>query len=132
MERKSELSVITKAKELCNYTLTVTEKSPKRFRFTLTSRLQNYALSIIEQLIKANEIYVYAQGRMVDSRLAQERVHLQRDAMTNLKLLAYMAQVAMEQQCILLKQYEQITKQIHDCQNLLGAWMSSDKKRFGI
>ena len=29
--RQSELTVITKAKELCSYVLTVTEKSPKRF-----------------------------------------------------------------------------------------------------
>ncbi len=54
----SELSVITKAKDLCEYILTVTDKSPKRFRFTLTSRLQNYALDIIEHLILANEVYV--------------------------------------------------------------------------
>ena len=52
--------------------------------------------------------------------------------MTDLKLLSYMAQLAMEQGCILPKQYEQITKQVYDCQNLLGAWLSSDRKRLGI
>ena len=55
---KSELSVITKAKGLCSYIMTVTEKSPKRFRFTLVSRLQNYALDVIENLIMANETFV--------------------------------------------------------------------------
>lgn len=30
---KSELYVITKAKDLCSYIMTVTDKSPKRFRF---------------------------------------------------------------------------------------------------
>ncbi len=54
----SELSVITKAKELCSYVMTVTDKSPKRFRFTLVSKLQNYALDVIENLYIANEIYV--------------------------------------------------------------------------
>ena len=38
-----ELTVITKAKDLCRYAMTVTEKSPKRFRFTLVSRMQNLA-----------------------------------------------------------------------------------------
>ena len=52
----SELSVITKAKELCNYVLTVTDKSPKKFRYTLVSRLQNYSIVIIESLLTANEI----------------------------------------------------------------------------
>ena len=55
---KSKLSVITKVKELCSHIMTVTDKSPKRFRFTLVLRLQNYALDIIEDLIMANEIFV--------------------------------------------------------------------------
>lgn len=42
MERKqSELTVITKAKDLCSYVIKVTQKSPKQFRFTFVSRLQN-------------------------------------------------------------------------------------------
>lgn len=30
----SEMTVITRAKELCSYIMTVTQKSPKQFRFT--------------------------------------------------------------------------------------------------
>ena len=44
----------------------------------------------------------------------------------------YFEQRAMEQQCILPKQYEQITRKVYDCRNLLGAWMVSDRKRFGL
>ena len=44
MERKqSELTVITKAKDLCSYVMTVTQKSPKHFRYTFVSKLQNLA-----------------------------------------------------------------------------------------
>ena len=51
MERRaSELSVITQAKNLCSYVMTVTQKSPKQFRFTFTSRLQNLSLDVIEKL----------------------------------------------------------------------------------
>ena len=60
MTNRSKLSVITKAKELCGYVMTVTEKSPKRFRFTLVSKLQNYALDAVEYLIRANEVFVAA------------------------------------------------------------------------
>ncbi len=97
-----------------------------RFRFTLVSRLQNYGLDIIEYLIKANEIYV----PNVQSQEMADRVNLQRSAMSRLKLLGYISELAMKQQCILPKQYEQITKQVYDVQNLLGAWMNSDKKRY--
>ncbi len=123
---KNELSVITKAKDLCSYIMTVTDKSPKRFRFTLVSRLQNYALDVIENLIMANETFVSAG----DVRSATERMAYQRKAMTTLKLLSYMSELAMKQQCILPKQYEQITKQVFDAENMLGAWMNSDKRRY--
>lgn len=126
MAYASELSVITKAKDLCSYIMTITDKSPKRFRFTLVSRLQNYGLDIIEYLIKANEIYV----PNVQSKEMADRVNLQRSAMSRLKLLGYISELAMKQQCILPKQYEQITKQVYDVQNLLGAGMNSDKKRY--
>ena len=58
MQNRSELSVITRAKDLCSYVMTITDKSPKRFRFTLVSRLQNYALDTTEYLIMANEVFV--------------------------------------------------------------------------
>lgn len=47
----NELFVITKAKELATYILTVTDKAPKKFRFTLVRRMQNLLLNIIECLI---------------------------------------------------------------------------------
>lgn len=130
MVSQGELSVITKAKEVCSYILTVTEKSPKSFRFTLVSRMQNYALTIIENLIMANEIYVYNADKEVDKDALAERRKLQKSALTHIKLLAYISQVSMEQQCILPKQYEQITRKLYDCQNLLGAWVKSDNKRY--
>ena len=126
MERKqSELTVITKAKDLCTYIMTVTQRSPKQFRFTFVSRLQNLALSVIENLFRANDVFVSRQ----DSIAQKERLGYQRAAMTDLKLLGYISLLAAEQGCILLKQYEQISRQITDCQNLLGAWMNSDRKR---
>ena len=125
---QSELAVITKAKDLCSYVMTVTDKSPKRFRFTLVAKLQNYALDIIENLYRANEVFLKAGDR----EKAQQRIDFQHQALTELKLLGYMAQLSMEQGCILPKQYEQITKKIHDCQNMLGAWLNSDRKRLGV
>jgi hypothetical protein len=122
---RSELTVITKAKDLCRYVMTVTEKSPKRFRFTLVSRMQNLAIDIIEKAYRANEVYASGGGEGA----AERRRELQREAMTSAKLLGYIALLANEQGCILMKQYEQITRLLSDCQNLLGAWMTSDRRR---
>ena len=123
--RQSELTVITKAKDLCSYVMTVTQNSPKHFRYTFVSRLQNLALSVIENLFRANDIF----ASKTDPYAQRERMDYQRAAMTDLKLLGYMALLSMEQQCILPKQYEQIARQVSDCRNLLGAWMNSDRRR---
>lgn len=126
MEHKqSELTVITKAKDLCSYIMTVTQRSPKQFRFTFTSRIQNLSLDVIEDLYRANDIYVTRQ----DTAAKEKRLEHQRKALTSLKLLSYISLLAMEQNCILTKQYEQIARQCSDCMNLVGAWMNSDRRR---
>ena len=121
----SELSVITKSKDLCSYIMTVTQKSPKQFRFTFVSRLQNLSLDVIESLYRANDTFV-TRG---DSAAIQKRIEYQHNAMTSLKLITYVSQLAMEQKCILFKQFEEISKLSLDAQNLLGAWINSDRRR---
>lgn len=123
---KSELQVVTSAKNLCSYVLIATNKSPKTFRFTLVSRLQNLTLDIIENVYRANEIFVQSKNL----QNMQKRLEFQHSALTDIKILAYMALLAREQGCILLKQYEQISKLASDCQYLLGAWIKSDKRYF--
>ncbi len=123
---QSELSIVTKAKELCSYIITVTQKSPKQFRFTIVTRLQNLALDIIGEIYKANDVFV----NRGDFNALNFRLSLQREAMTNIKLLAYYAELALTMNAILMKQYCQIAKLTTDCQNLLGAWMNSDRRRW--
>jgi len=122
---KNELTVVMKAKDLCSYVVTVTQKSPKQFRFTFVSRLQNLAMDVIENIYRANEVFIGAGSK----GNAEKRLDFQHKALTSLKILAYFAEMAMTQNCILPKQYEQIAKLTTDCQHLLGAWINSDKKR---
>lgn len=124
--RPSELTVITKSKDLCGYVLTVTEQSPKRFRFTLSGRMQNLALDVVEQTYRANDVFLSGVNR---ESAWEQRLDLQHSALTSVKLLGYLALLAREQGCILPKQYEHITKLASDCQNLLGGWINSDRKR---
>lgn len=125
--KQSELAVITKAKDLGNYIFTITEKSPKKFRFTFVSRLQNLILSVIENLYRANLVYVRSKG---NEEKTKKRKQYQQDAYTDLKVLGYMALLAREHQCILPKQYEQIGKQAAEVNQLLMAWVRSDQKRY--
>lgn len=118
MQKKSDLYVVTKAKDLAKYVLTVTEKSPVKFRFTLVVRLQNYILDVLEHLYIANSL-----------PLGQERQAEQEKAKTKLAMLDYFAGLAAEQKCILFKQYEQIALQQAECLLYLNKWVASDKKR---
>jgi hypothetical protein len=125
METKSELQIVSKAKDLCSYIMVVTQKSPKQFRFTFVSRLQNLSLDIIESVYRANEVYLDVK----DVTSLKKRLDLQQTALTDIKLLAYFAELSVTQGCLLAKQYAQIAKLSTDCQFLLGAWIKSDRKR---
>ncbi len=54
----SELQVITFAKNLCSYVMTITQKSPKQFCFSLVGRMQGYVMDIVEELYFANEVFI--------------------------------------------------------------------------
>lgn len=96
-KKQSELIVITKAKELCAYVMTVTQKSLKHFRYTFVTRMQNLALDVIENLYRANDTFVAAR----DQEAKRQRLEFQNKAITSLKLLAYISYLAFEQGCIL-------------------------------
>ncbi|MCL2547339.1 MAG: four helix bundle protein [Oscillospiraceae bacterium] len=127
MQRQSELTVVTKAKDLCSYVFEVTQRCPKQFRFTFVSRIQNLSLNVIENVYRANEVFLSNPG--LREKL-QKRREYQHTALTELKIMAFVSQMALEQKCILPQHFEQISKQTLDCQRLLGAWANSDKKKW--
>lgn len=122
--KSNELFVITKAKELAAYVLTITDKSPKKFRFTLVSRMQNLVLNVIEYLLRANDVYV---GQHNQERSRAVRGEWQQRAITDLKILNYIAMIAMEQNCILPRQYAQIAKQSSEVLALAIRWKKGNK-----
>lgn len=122
---EKELYVISKAKDMGNYIYTITDKSPKKFRFTLVSKLQNLSIEVIENLYRANSVYI--RGEKDEQRIARRQGY-QKEAYVALKMLTYFAWMAREQQCILPKQYEQIAKQVSEVNRLLVAWAKSDQR----
>ncbi len=125
VKKVSELTVITKAKDLCNYVMIITQKSPKHFRYTFITRLQNLSLDIVECLYRANDTFVTKENTIA----RQQRLEYQHRAMTSLRLLAFFSEISCSNNCILPKQYEQIAMKTTECLNYLGAWINSDRKR---
>ena len=125
--KQSDLMVIAKAKELCSYVMKITDNMPKKYRYTLATKMQNLCIGIIEDLYMANETYI---GKKNLSTRYPIRRNYQHTALTKIKMLAYFAHLAIEQKAILFKQYAQISLLTTDCQNLVGGWINSDKKRW--
>lgn len=64
-----------------------------------------------------------------DKERIEERMYYQRKAGISLKLVGYIAHIALRQQAILPKQFEKISQLIYVCGNMLGGWIQSDVKR---
>lgn len=120
----NDLIVITAVKKLSAYVILITEKSPKKFRGVFVNRMQNYCLDTVEFLLQANFI------RMDSKEAKAKREEYQKEAIVKLKLLGYIAMVAENSGCILLKQYKQISKQIANAISLIVAWKKSDDQRW--
>lgn len=120
----SDLIVITKAKKLCSYVITVTEKSPAKFRGVFVNRMQNYCLDVIELLLNSNFL------RMDTEENKKKREGYQKEAIIKLKMLGYVAMISECSKCILPKQYKQISIQTAEVIKLITSWKKSDDERW--
>lgn len=120
----NDLIVITKVKKLGAYVITITQKSPKKFRGVFVSRMQNYCLDALELLLQANFI------RMDSIENKRKREYFQKEAIIKLKLLGYTSMLALTSNCILKKQYKQISIQLSEATNLIASWKKSDDTRW--
>lgn len=131
MKKDGDIRIIISAKDLCSYVMTVTQKSPKQYRFTFTSRLQNLSMDILTNIYMANDIYVGNMSEGQARSRCMQRRDLQYKVVTQARLLAYISQLALEQKAITLKQYQLISKSTTEIIGMAIAWVKSDQKRLG-
>ncbi len=115
--RDREMAVFTHAKKLSEYIFVITEKSPVKLRWNITSRLLNTSVDIIESLYRAN----FERGI--------ERVEWQKKAMVSLNILDFYAETAKTKQAITFRQMEIIARQISEVKKMLSGWVRSTKRK---
>ena len=120
----NDLIVITVVKKLGAYIIAVTEKSSAKYRGVFVNRMQNLALEVIELLLQANFIRIDSKNNK------RKREEYQKDAIVKLKMLGYISMVAENSNCILKKQFKQISIQIGEAINLIASWKKSDDSRW--
>ena len=124
MDKAGQLTLVERAESLIEVVLIATEKSPKKYRFTFSARMQNMAFDILEHVYFANEVFVQSKQSYELRRSHQNKV------LTNAKLLVYMAKVAERCGAILPKQFGEIAQLTVDIKNMTGGWIKSDEKRY--
>lgn len=120
----SDLFVITQAKKLGEYVMTITLKSPAKFRGVFVNRMQNFCLDVVESLLRANFIKLDTPENKV------LRENHQHNALIKLKLLSYVSMTAQGAGCITERQYKQIALQVSEVIGLTAAWKKSDDERW--
>ena len=120
----NDLIVITVVKKLGAYIIAVTEKSSAKYRGVFVNRMQNLVLEVLELLLQANFIRIDSKNNK------RKREEYQKDAIVKLKMLGYISMVAENSNCILKKQFKQISIQIGEAINLIASWKKSDDSRW--
>lgn len=123
---KTELNVVVKTRELTNYILHITTSSPKKYRFTLSDRMINLSLDVIEAIYLANEVFIRNEQ---DYKRLELRMQYFKKALTKLKLLSTVAMLSRDNGCILPKQFEKISSSIYHISNMLGKMLQNDVRR---
>lgn len=116
--RDKEMAVFTHAKKLSEYIFVITEKSPKKLRWSIISRLQNASVEIVENLYRANF-----------ERDDLTRIEYQKSAAVGLKILDFYTETARKKQAITIRQTEIIARQIAETTRLLNGWVKSTKRK---
>ena len=125
--RQGELTIVGKAKDLVNHTLTVTNNSklfPKKVRFTICQRMQNISLQILHDILAANEIYPDNRQKM------EQRLDLQKEVLTNCKVFLSLLDIALEQGYVDIRRCEYWTGLTTDVKNMAASWRKKDAERF--
>lgn len=124
--RQGELTIITKAKDLVNHTLKLTNNAnlfPKKVRFTLCQRMQNITLQILHDIIAANEIYPQTAAEW------KRRLDLQREVLTGCKMFLTFLDISLEQGYVDIRRCEYWTGLTTDVKNLAASWRKKDVER---
>lgn len=114
-ELESELPVFTKWFDFVKWLLPLTDKLPKKVRFSLTNRISNLALDVVEDL--------------VDARYSKSKSATLRAANLKLEKLRILMRLCREQEYIAHSSYHHAIKSINDAGKMLGGWIKQQEVR---
>ena len=91
--------------------LSGTEKFPKRVRFTLSSRIDNLALDVLEQIVEA--------------RYTKDKSTVLRQANLQLEKLRVLLRISHDERHLDHKGFEHVARNIDEAGRMIGGWIRS-------
>ncbi len=108
-----ELPVFAKWMEFLKWLLTVTDKIPKKARFTVTNRINNLAIDVIEDLTEA--------------RYSRNKATILRSANIKLEKLRVLMRIAFESSLIPMATYKHSARELNATGKMLGGWLKQQE-----
>lgn len=123
-----EMMVITKAKDLLEHSFNMTantEKFPKKYRFSISARIENISIEIYENLVRANEY------NLTDPTEKAKRLQCQQQSIVLCKLLNTLIELAYKIKSIKIssKSVEYWCGLVVEVKRMSAAWRNNDKKQ---
>lgn len=113
---QKDLEVITCAKKLGEYIIKITEKSPKKYRWSVVGKFQNTSIELVENLYYAN----FESG--------DERLKYLKQASIKVNMLGFFAETAKDLQAINFHQMSVIANMLFEIRKMLNGWIRTTKR----
>ena len=118
---------VEKAKELAGYVIRITmneKKFPKRYRFTVTEKIINRAIFIVDNLTMANELFPNTSLEL------DKRIIYMKEARAACRALLLLVEIAANAFSVSASTFKELTENTKELRKHITAWIESDKNRF--
>ncbi len=112
--KNNELPVFVKWLEFLEWLLPVTEKFPKRVRFTFSDRINNLCLDVVENLVEA--------------RYTKKKIQILQQTNLQLEKLRVLLRLAHRMHYLSYQRYEFSVKAVNEIGRMLGGWKRQQKQ----
>lgn len=125
---QNDMAVIVKAKNLMDHSFNKTANTnnfPKKYRFSIGARIENYCIDIYENLVLASEC------NLADVKERQRRFDCQQKVIVLCKLLNTLIELSYNLKSIALdsKAVAYWVKLVVEVKKMTATWRNNDKKR---
>lgn len=110
--------IFEKWSKILSWILDTTEKYPKSARFTVSGRIANIALDVMDKIIEA----IYTKNRL----------YILQTINLYIEKLRIFFRISMEKRYISIKQYEYISKELNEAGMMIGGWHRVEKGRKSV